>query len=201
MRLGRVFCFLILFGLSAIAAYAQTPVAPSTVIPDPKVLFSTPDPPCPTGEYCVDLIYNGTTPLTVDFMELEVATPPGELPNPLSYSCGGNVFAACSIVDNSPTPPPTPTELFGFFFYTPEGDTAPIFSPGETFSVTSTAPITLLLPDVPFVTCDPPSSCPLVNGAPQIDLSPEPGTALLFMSGLISVIGFARKRFGARLDS
>ena len=48
MKLARVLCFLIIFGSSAIAAHAQTPLVPSGGAGDPRIIF--PD-ACPADAY------------------------------------------------------------------------------------------------------------------------------------------------------
>lgn len=188
--LTRVGCFLILLGSSAFATYAQTAVDPSSVISDPTIRYS--DPSCPAGNFCIDLTYTGPT-MSVPELTFLVPNPPGELPDPASYTCESNVFAACSPIDNSPSGSPPATELYGFVFYTPPGDTPPTFTTDELFILSSTAPIQLTLPPGSDLACTPPSSCP----TGEISLSPEPGLAPLYMTGLVFLIGFTRKRFGA----
>ena len=195
MRLGRVFFFVILFGSSAFAAYAQTPV-------DPKVLFSTPDPSC-TPPYCVDLEYVGSSGGTGTFF-FEVASYPTGIPEPPAYSCGvidtqvppPATLPSCK-VNQLPEPPLTPTDFFGITL------TVPDITNGQTFSITvDGGPVNLILPT--GVNASGPLDCTSgcgEGGGISLDPTPEPGTALLFVSGLIGVVGFARKRFGTNFHT
>lgn len=188
MKLARVFCFLIILASSAIAAYAQTPIDPSSVINDPHVVLNSPDPACPLGDYCVDLTYSTTHtgPVFVPVLTFLVPDPPGELPVPPAYSCSSNVFLLC-LTDYSGFQGFKPTEFNGFTLL------FGILYNGQTFILESTGPIQLELPS--GFACNPASLCP--DGV--VTFSPEPGTALLFMTGLLllSLVGFARKRFAA----
>ena len=178
MKLARVFFFLAILGSSAVAAYAQTSIPPN----DPRVVFNTPDPACPTGLYCVDLTYTGPTENALIF---GVPGPSGSfLPVPPAYSCVSNAFAECQADENE-----AGTEFFAYSLF--DGSV----TSGETFSLTSTGPIQLTLPA--GFTCNPGSPCSMVNGVLVADLTPEPGTAILFMSGLIFVVGLTSKRLVA----
>lgn len=186
MKLGRVLFLVALIGICADVARASA-TSPTSVIPDPRVIFNTPDPACAPGYYCVDLTYTGPTGSFPDLI-FSVSNPPGQLPNPSSYLCTSNVFADCENLTNAP-----PTELYGFLLY--GGD--PTITHGQTFSLSSSGPIDLTLPTddgMQIFSCGAGSDCK--NGVADL-VSPEPGTAVLFMSGLISLLGFARKRIGA----
>jgi len=169
-----------LFGISAIAAYAQTSIPSSSVIPDPHVVFNSPDPPCTGTCYSVDLTYTGAPENGVIF---SVPGPPGSflVANPPAFTCDSNVFACA--------PDEIGNEFFAFSFF--DGT----LTSGETFTLSSDEPLDLSLP--PGFTCNQPNACSTVDGMPVVNLTPEPGTAVLFLSGLISVVGFAKKRFGA----
>jgi hypothetical protein len=185
MKLARVFCFLVILGSSAAAAYAQTPVDPGNLLSDPRVVFNAPDPACGAGLFCVDLTFTGTPPPGLFF---GVPGPAGSfLPDapPSVFSCISNVFAFCVNDENQ-----AGTEFFGFSLFGAPGITS-----GETFTLSSTGPILLTLPT--GFSCNEGSSCSTVNGVLVADLTPEPGTALLFMSGLIFVVGLGSKRFRA----
>jgi hypothetical protein len=180
MKLTRVFFFLVILGSSAVAADAQTSIAPT----DPRIVFNTPDPACPAGMYCVNLTYTGPQENALIF---GVPGPPGSFLEaaPLyTYSCVSNAFAGCQPDENQ-----AGTEFFAYSLF--DGSV----TSGETFSLTSTGPIQLTLPT--GFTCNPGSACSMVNGVLVADLTPEPGTAILFMSGLIFVVGLTSKRLVA----
>jgi hypothetical protein len=181
MKLARVFCLLVIVGASAIAAFAQTPVDPT----DPHVVFNSPDQVCPVGSFCVDLTYNGPQENALIF---GVPGPAGSFdPIPPAYTCESNVFADCVADTNQGDNQPA-TEFFAFSLF--DGSV----SSGETFSLTSTGgPIQLTLPS--GFTCNPGSTCSTINGVLVADLTPEPATAILFVSGLILVLGIASRRF------
>jgi len=191
MRLGRVFCFLILFGISAIAAHGQT------TVPDPHDTLNHPDPTCPPGDFCVDFTFHTTsaTPVYVSQLTFEVPMPPGQLPeNPPPFTCSTNVFPDCKSLDNSPPNPGT--EFYGFVYYG-----GAYLTNGETFILFSNEPILLDLPtNLPpgsSLTCNSNNPCP--DGV--ISATPEPGSSLLYMTGLIFLVGFTKKRFGANFSS
>jgi hypothetical protein len=183
MKLGRVLFLVALIGVCGGVARASV-TAPKA---DARVIFNTPDPTCAPGYYCVDLTYTGPTESYPDLI-FSVSNPPGELSDPSSYVCTTNVFATCSNITNAP-----PTELYGFLL--DGGD--PTITHGQTFSLSSSGPIDLTIPTgsdgMQIFSCGPGSDCK--NGVAE--LSPEPGTAILFMSGLISLLGFGRKRLAA----
>jgi len=183
MKLGLVFCSLILFGISAIAAKAQTPV-------DPHETLNKPDPACPSGDFCADLVWEGGTE-HVPSLTFLVPNPPGELAeNPPIYSCSTNVFTMCKANDNSSVIPPViGTEIFSFQFY--GGN--PLLTDGDTFIYFTDQPIGELI--LPAGLC--PISDPECSLGTMITLSPEPGTSLLYMTGLVFLVAFTTKRFGA----
>lgn len=186
-KLARVFCFLVILGSSAVAAYAQTPIDSSSVIGDPTVAAR--DPSCPTDAYCVPITYDGTKShyygSIFDALTFLVPDPPGPLPNGSSYTCetgvSGDIFKHCLVIA-LPTPlfPLTdPIDFYGVLFW---GGT---LTPDEVVTLSSVGgPVEFDLPAN-------------FKGPKIIDLSPEPGTALLYMTGLVVLVGFVRKRFGA----
>jgi hypothetical protein len=123
-----------------------------------------------------------------DPLVFSVPNPPGEYPAtlfPPTYKCESNVLVGVPTGQIGP-----PTEFTGcdFYGYLPGSETF-------TLSVTGGSGIVLALPtDFGCVT---PSECHMVNGQDVVDLSPEPATALLYVTGLVLLVGFARKRFGA----
>jgi len=182
MKLARVLGFLIILGSSVIPAYAtETPIGPSSVLSDPTI--SIRDPNCGSDPYCVDLTYTGAT--GTELLAFLVPAPPGFLPaNPPPYNCVTNILGATVA-----TLEETPSEFNGCLFDGP-------LTNGEDVTISADGPVVLTIPEVagnPVFTCTDTSQCP----GGDIDLTPEPRTALLYMTGLVFLVGFARKRFGA----
>lgn len=182
-ELARVVCFLIILGGSVIPAYAaETAIDPSSVLADPTISFRDPD--CGGDPFCVDLTYTGMTgnPINLGFF---VPTPPGFLPaNPPPYDCVTNIVGATMQTFE------TASEFLGCIFSGP-------LTNGEDVTISADAPVVLTIPEGiggPVFTCTDTSQCP---GGDTIDLTPEPRTALLYMTGLVFLVGFVRKRFGA----
>jgi hypothetical protein len=187
MRLARVLFMVALVGFCAVVARADST--------DPVINMHDPDPAaCPTGAYCVNLSYDNTSMFPVFVNILFPDNPPSGVPDqspfPL-YSCDSTGGAFIFFADTVPFPALSPPatflgcDLLGFL------------PPGiSTFTLSADgAPVVLGLPA--GFTCQTASQCP--DG--EIDLTPEPGTGILFMSGLLLVglAGFARKSFGANL--
>jgi hypothetical protein len=179
MRLARM-AFLVAFvGFCGVAARADDTSGP---VADPLLHVATPDPTCDPGN-CVDLMYTGTPGVSQTFFF--AAVPPVFFQ---SFSCE---------VTDTQVPPPTelPTcqaifpviAFFGIELIVPD----PTLD--ETFSFTASGgPIDLSPP--------PPGSDLVVTaGSLNLDPTPEPSTALLFITGLLllCLAGFARKRFRA----
>jgi len=211
MKLARVFCFLIIFGSSAIAAHAQTPID-SGSINDPRPSTKTPDGCSPP--YCVNFTYTGPTLFPIVTLPVFFSASPFPTtfdPLTTSYTCGAsgtsaqaaaaaglpsyigsNVPITClmSIVDISPTD----ADFLGMWLFVPGA-----FN-GETFDMSVMGgTIGFVLPA--GTSCVPASECTTVDGVTSfsIDPVPEPHSSVLFMTGLLlfSLGSFARKRFGA----
>ena len=195
-KLALVVGFLIVLGGSAVATHAQTPV-------DPTIALHYPDPAaCPTGAYCVNLDFDNTTGFPEYINELFPTVPPSGLPDTLSpgpppsvtYSCDGSggLFLFYAVTD--PPFPVFPVLQTSASFL--GCDFAGIVPPGEsTYTISSSGgPIVLELPPGSDFSCQAGQSC----SGNDIDLTPELGTGILFLSGLLifSLGGFARKRFG-----
>ncbi len=178
-RLARVVSLSIILGSSVIPTYAaETPIDSSSVLSDPTISFRDPD--CGGDPFCVDLTYTGVTgnPILLAFL---VPAPPGFLPaNPPPYNCVTNIVGATML-----TVEDTPTQFNGCFFSGP-------LTNGEDVTISADAPVVLTLPSV--LTCTDTSQCP---GGDTIDLTPEPRTALLYLTGLVFLVGFVKKRFEA----
>lgn len=191
MRLGRVLCFLMLFGSSAVAAYAQTPISPSSLTgADPTISVRSPDPACTD---CIDLTFTGTPPpapsMTTFFFAVS-GYPPTGIIIPPDYSCA---------VDSTSTNPIACNVVTMLIGGNPEfvGVDLIVYNLTnlESFSFSATGgPVTLMVPGDSGLTCNADTPCP--DGMMMIGPTPEPGTALLFMTGLVFLVGFARKRFG-----
>ena len=174
-QLTRVILLLLLFGISAIAARADSSN-------DFRVILN--DPSCPSTAFCVNIgviantseTYTASSPLVFDAQE---AIPPGQ-----TVACGSTVDPSIQCgVFTIPTGD-DPTTFLGVAFW---GFT---IAPNEdlTIGVTGTDLLTLDMPA--GYACDPVSACP--NGV--ITLTPEPSALLLLMSGLLA-LAFFRKRF------
>jgi hypothetical protein len=122
---------------------------------------------------------------------LPVTNPPGVVPDPMppaNINCGGDAFSTATPLTSGDA-----TQFFGCLF---SGGT---LTHGDLYSfsdegATSNIPFTVTNTDWK---CAPGDSCSQENIT--IDFSPEPSTSVLFLSGLLllSLGGFARKRFGA----
>jgi hypothetical protein len=192
MRFVRILSLVLLVGFCAVIARAD-----ATTPGDPRVRAD--DPVCPTGAYCVTI--ESTTAVTVPYCDpfvllldpsacpgtpfnLAVADPPGFYSVPPVYTCGSNIFG-----EAVPTGTLFPTITFtGCNF---ADGTIPADTPITISSMGG--PVILDLPE--GFTC-PDGGCS--DG--QIDLTPEPRTSVLFVTGLLlfSLAGFARKRLGAK---
>jgi hypothetical protein len=206
-QLARVVCFLIAFGGLAIAARAQTPIDPSSV-PDAGMRLSTPDACDPPYEICFE--YTGTTlpamgmgsVLNVSF---EASPDPTIFdPSTTSYMCSvSGSSAEAAIAQGMPglgSPIPISCDVVdpvfdGVGYFEELGLYIPGAFQGETVGMTVTGgsvSLTDLSSDLPCTSC---------GGSPTftVDPVPEPGTSLLYVSGLLlfSLVAFARKRFGA----
>ena len=181
-KLTQGVCFLIIFGSSAIAAYAQTAVDPFAG--DSHVILNGPDPCGDVEQYCVDLTYSGTG---TGFFFLASPTP---LPEPPADTCDADNFKCQPF--NLPCPPPNFTSecFYGFLFYDFMGDYGEVPKNSE-FSLYTNEPITLSLTGTGLGCSD--GGC----AGPDVTWTPEPGTALLYMTGLALLVGFGRKRFRA----
>lgn len=202
MKIARVLCFLIIFGSSAIAAHAQTPLGPSGGAGDPRIIL--PD-ACPADAYCANLMTNSTgitiaacpggdlalaLGLCPDLF-LKVATGPISVP-PI-WTCSSDYAAGPPVV--------------GFLQSAPNGTLSPLTFTGCAFadgSIPGGTTISIAVEGFggvppPAVTFVIPAG--FVDAGMDITLSPEPGTSLLFMSGLLLIGFFARKRFGTTSSS
>ena len=180
------------------AAYAQTPIDPSSVIGDPRIILHTPDPAC-NPPSCVSLEYTGPSSTLGTFF-FPVSSWPTGAPIPPEYSCEvidtqvppPSSPPSC-VVDDLPGYPLTPTEFFGVTLSVPD------ITNGQTFSISVTGgSVGLLLPSGPNASgpleCTP--GC-TPTGRIFLESTPEPGAALLYVTGLVLLVGFARKCFGA----
>lgn len=171
MKLGRTFCFLVVFASWAIAAHGQTAIDAGSIDGDAKIILN--DPSC-AEIYCVEL--EATTSLSSPPSVLSFGVPTaGPIP-PGGVTCASNVFAGCM-----------PLEVGGDFYGLSFFDGS--VTDGEILYLSSNEPIKLTLPT--GFSCEPPSSCP----GGEISLSPELGSGILFMSGLVFLVfgRFARR--------
>jgi hypothetical protein len=185
MKLARVFCFLIILGSSAVAAFAQTSVDPIVFTKD------GPDIPCgaggePTcfagGTLSVDYL---TTAFPLEFvydgmenlygMTLEFT----DVPSGTMFECETNIWTDCSLSSTGTT------WDFSMFDDVPPaglpascnvndgvGGQCPGFLAPNTEATSTVTPLT--------------------------SETPEPGSIILFGTGLITLFGAAKRRFHAR---
>jgi hypothetical protein len=182
VKLSWVLGLFIILGGSATQVYADaTPMDASSAIGDPRIIVQ--DPSCPVGAYCVDLTYTGPSMFFLfDPLVFSVPNPPGEYPVPPIYTCESNVFLV-----NLALPIFSHSEFTGCLFdlgYLTQNEPLTISSLGGSVELT--------LP--------PNFSCPSCSDD-IIDLSPEPGTAILYLTGLIFLIAFCRKYFGVNSNT
>jgi hypothetical protein len=183
-KLTWVACFLIVFGGSAIATHAQTSVDPFAG--DSHVILNGPPDPCGDDieQYCVDLTYSGSG---TTFFYLSSATP---LPEPPPDTCASNDFR-CTPISLPCLPLSLKEECFyGFLFYDYEYGKVP---DDTSFFLYTNVPITLSLAGTDL-------ACSGTGCGPNpedVTFTPEPGTALLYMTGLALLVGLGRKRFRA----
>jgi len=173
MRLGRVFCSLVLLGISAVAAYAQTPINPSSLGNDPTIVFK-PDPPGCTPPTCYNLEYTAAP----DIVFFNVDPP---LPVPPDYTCIATGGLVCNVDISG-----SPEEFLTVGLYGLEDQTF-------TLSIMG-GPVTLVIPPT-GITCLDDDCTPGESIA--LDPTPEPGTAFLYMTGLVLLGCGVRKRWKA----
>lgn len=181
-RLAQFACLLMIFGIVAVAAHADSTTG-TVAPPDPKVILN--DPACPEGAYCVDLTFIGTDSPESGSSEtfgpdnpLEFTTP-SPFPNGLSYTCGSDTFANCNtIVTQTP-----PIDFNGVYFWNGT------LTVGSTYTIGSQGgPLLLNLPS--DFSCS--QGCS--NGI--IELTPEPSTAILYFLGFGLLFACTKRRFG-----
>jgi hypothetical protein len=186
MKLARVFWSLIILGSSAIAAYAQTPIAPGSLNGDAHVHLN--DPIC-VFTNCVALVVTGTEPVDSLFfpaIEGGTYTPP--------LLCDTNIEGWKCVVKFSGDHDADDTFL-GFSFKALDDDES--IAPKLQLDFSSNIPI--LLGQSNNTACVPASACPNGVLAPLFILTPEPSSSVLFTTGLLlfALCGFVRKRLGA----
>jgi hypothetical protein len=205
MKLTRLFFLLMILGSLAIAAHAQTPLPPpsSGGAGDPRIVF--PD-ACPTNASCATLT-TGDMPVDVPDCTssdtLSQCLAIGlviDVASPISVGPSFNSLWFCT-----QDAPPTFSEVAALGTITTFGIGGPFapqfpgltgtFTGCEYWSGDIAANTSVGIAEVGGV-------APLVIpegfvGAGDLVFTPEPGTSLLFMSGLllISLGGIARKRF------
>lgn len=181
-RVAQLVCMLMVWGIVAVAAKADT----SSTLPagDPKVILN--DPSCPQGAYCVNLTYTGDGPATFTSDDPLFFQAPQPFPNGLSYTCGSDSpDILCQVIVSQPPPP---VSFLGAYFWG-AGDGLTL-SPGEVVTVGSQGGYLAL--DLPenFACTD--GGC--ANGI--IELTPEPSTAILYLLGFGLLFACTKRRFG-----
>jgi len=182
MKLTRVFWFLIILGSSSVAAYGQTPVDPRLIVSDPPgcgsgVTYaggtaSTPLVESYSNPQC--FTYTGTSHLNELFFEFT------GVPALTEFICQTNIWITCGEVSGSPSG----TVEFHFFDSPTAGQGGPCQANDGLFG---TCPGFLL-----------PGGFANVTVQPIISQTPEPGSIILFGTGLIGMIVAVKRRFHAQ---
>jgi hypothetical protein len=186
MKLGRAVCFLLLFGISAAAAYAQTPVDPIILVQkmDPASCGGAGQPMCYPGSpvplvetysstLSLAFLYDPSNPMSkLTTLELELI----DVPDSVLFTCETNIYTTCAQGAGSGTPPAGDYNVL--FILTGAGHclqdggaggTCPGFlASGDGFSITE---------------------------EPLILATPEPASIILFGSGLLLFAGVLRRRW------
>ena len=178
-RVAQLACLLMIWGVVAVAAHADSTTAGSSTAPDPKVILN--DPSCPEGAYCVNLTFTGDGSTTYTQDDPLQFSAPQPFPNGLSYTCGSDSPDIMCQVIVSQTPPVT---FLGTYFW---GMT---LSPGQVVTVGSQGGYLQLDLPTDFACTD--GGC--VNGV--IELTPEPSTAILYFIGFALLFAYTKRRFG-----
>jgi len=179
MRLTRVLCFLIIFGSSAIAAYGQTPVDPlvklegvgePTCADDPTYICytDTTNPLMETYGEPNNFIWAGAGDLNSLTLEI-IDAPAGVI-----WECQTNIWTDCA-----------DQEVSGnwFFYFTDDTDTFPAPCNAGAGSCSG------------FLT---PDELVDYTQTPLLVDTPEPGTIILFGTGLILFFVGSKRRVYAR---
>jgi hypothetical protein len=217
MKLARLFCFSMIFGSLAIAAHAQTPIS----ISDPGPRSVTPD-GCAPGT-CINFTYEaGPNTSTSECGTIDVlGVPVGGcaffigVESPILITPGTNYgcqVSGSAAAAGAPANPITEIPIFcspditdpnhnsyfnGVWLYVPGA-----FS-GETFGESVFGNIPFTFEPISTWGCQEGETCFNPDGTWTVDPTPEPTTALLFMTGLLlfSLGGFVRRRLGANFPS
>lgn len=185
-KLMQIIFSLIIFGASAMAVHAS----------DALIHFD--DPLCTPGPGCVVLDYTGTTMsfTTSSPFDFSVADPPSFYNDPAppnNYNCASNFFTSSAAITASPFPPAV--QFLGCAF---AGGTLTNGDKYDLMISGANIPLDFSLGGVFKCDASDLSSCPNNTGTFVVGPTPEPGTFLLFMSGLVLFLlgAFTRKRFG-----
>lgn len=213
MKLARLFCCLIIFGSSAIAANAQTPVDPKTIISEP--MKSGGDPPCGgVGQPICITVNNSSHPLVEPYSptfaaDFEYCPPDSSnctvsptpktplltqffleftnVPAGTQFGCQTNVWVDCGISTVPGTlNPVTNTETWEFDLaggYMASPPTNCNFNDG----IGGKCPGFLA-----------PGAALIITNIPLISETPEPDSIILFGTGLIAFFVAAKRRFHAQ---
>jgi hypothetical protein len=177
MKFTRALGFLMILGSSAVAAYSQTPIDPKVIIQgsdpacggagQPICYNGTPSPLVESFSSPMGFVYTGTPNLTSFFLEF-TGVPLGT-----AFSCQTDIWVECAISFPS---------LSEVEFALTGGPGPCNFNDG----IGGTCP--------GFLSTDQGAS---ITFEPLISETPEPGSILLFGTGLISIFMAAKRRLRA----
>jgi len=179
-QITRVVLLLMVFGVTAIAAHADST--------DFKVILN--DPSCtPAGTTCVSLGYDGTQ--TTDAV-LFLAPSPIQIPAGQTAACSTNI-GSCLVFFPGDGDGDADDYFYGVLFIGK-------ITPGEDFDIgiyDGLPGFSLVLPN--DFTCETASQC--ANGVINFTATPEPPTALLLVAGLMFVAILRRRRSAALIPA
>ena len=180
-KLALAFSFMIIWGCSAVTTHAQTGTDPETIVDkqtDPSGCTPSPTLMC----------YNGVGPLTESYSD----------PIPFEYTGTGNLYSMDLILTGAPSGPwECVTDIWTDCGVTFLGGGEVEFELGNDVPAAK-LPATCNSNDGIGGTCPgflSTDESATVTVMPTVAFTPEPGSMILFGTGLISILGATKRRF------